>query len=259
MSIDILAFAPHPDDAEICCGGLLLKAARRGQSTAVIDLTRGEMSSRGDLETRAQETAAASQKLELTVRENLNLPDAHLGSSQSDSEQTQLSAVVSAIRRHRPKLVLAPYWQARHPDHWEGSNLVTKAAFLANVAKFDQRTGEGRYAVSQVLYYQMRYQFRPSFIVDISDVVETQMAAVRCYQTQFGLKIEAHQGEQLSTLLTSPLHFSAVDARQRSYGAMIGVSHGEPYLTRNIVRVDDPLKHFTENPTDGTLFFPEQS
>lgn len=265
FGIDILAFAPHPDDAEICCGGLLMKMANTGYRSGIIDFTRGEMSSRGDLATRADETGNASKILKLHLRENLEFPDGHVGVQSSHSTvEMQLQKVVATFRRLRPQILLIPYQHERHPDHIMTNELLLKAVFFAGVRKFADGTKSPEpFTPRQVLFYQMRYQFRPSFIVDISDVAVQKAAAIRCYRSQLGLDDPSpssgnSQGTQtVKTLLSSELTLDTFDARDRYYGAMIGASHGEPYLTRNIIAIKDPIEHFRTNFSAESLLFPE--
>ena len=243
MSIHALAFGPHPDDVEICCGGLLIKLAEAGHKTAIADLTQGEMGTQGTVETRKAEADAAAKILGLSHRENLALPDGGI-----KDEPEQIAKVVEVIRRLKPEVILAPYWQGRHPDHVEGSNLITKSVFYAGLKNF-QAKGEA-FTTNQVLYYQMRYSFRPSFITDITGLAEKKMQAIQCYQSQV-----TRDGSGPQTLISFPLSLSSIDARDRYYGAMIGCMHAEPYLTRQIPRIDDPINHFRESPTKNALLY----
>jgi bacillithiol biosynthesis deacetylase BshB1 len=245
-ALDLLAFGPHPDDVELFCGGLLADAARRGHRAGVVDLTRGEMASRGTPETRAAETEAASRELGLAHRENLGLPDAGVR-----VDDASVALVVEALRRLRPEIVVAPYWSERHPDHEAASALVTRALFLAGLRKF----GEGEpHAPRQVLYYPMRHLAEPSFVVDTTGVHARKMAAVRCY----GSQVLAQAGAP-ATLVGSALSLSSLEARDAFYGAQIGVAFGEPYVVRETLGLADPLDHFRRNHFGGKpLYFPER-
>ena len=247
---DAVAFAAHPDDAELSCGGLLAKLSRAGRSVGIVDLTRGELSSRGDLTTRALETERASTVLGLKLRENLALPDGGV----SAESQEQLKLVVAAIRRTRPELLLVPYYD-RHPDHGSACDLVTKAVFFASLVKFDDGQGGVRHLPRQVLYYQMRYAFEPSFVVDISDVHALKVEAGKCYASQLGLDSDI-KPNQAPTLISSPLTLSSLEARDRYFGAMIGVNYAEGFKVRNVLKIDDPISHFRENSNSESLFFP---
>lgn len=234
--VDVLAFGPHPDDVEIFCGGTLIRMADLGHSTAVIDLTRGEMASKGTPEERAAEAAAASEILGVRIRENLELPDTGL----DPHDRIQLEAVVGAIRKHRPEILLVPWIEERHPDHVAAAELITRAAYLASVRRF--APGLERFVPRQLLYYQLRYRMTPSFVVDISTAAERKMAAIACYRSQVVRK----PGE-VPTLLSSSAALQAIDARDRATGALIGVSHGEALRAPNVPGLVDPVRHFRDN------------
>ncbi len=256
FTTDIVVFAAHPDDAEIWCGGLLAKAASFGQKTGVIDLTQGELSTGGDLETRKEETKKASIVLGLTFRENLGFPDGQISYGEPQGTGiSQLRAAVEILRIKRPEIVLIPFSQERHPDHVACSDLITRAVFFSGVKKFEGLTKAEKFTPRQIIYYQMRYEFRPSFVVDISAVHETKMRAIRCYQSQLYRK-DLKPAEQ--TLLNSQLAGEAIEVRDRYYGAMIGASHGEAYLIKNVLPMSDPLLHFQKNALSQPLIYPVQ-
>ena len=254
--VAILAVAPHPDDAEMFCSGLLLTAADRGQKTGILDLTRGEMSSNGTLESRAAETAQASAVLGLHYRENLHLPDAWLHpyagyeAPPQERPQTPLARVVEAIRRLRPEILLLPWSEDRHPDHVAGSELATKAVFFAGLRTFETSPPSERFSPRQVLYYPLRYAFRPSFVVDISGVFERKKQAILCYQSQF-----QRSPAQIATLINSPLALEAIEARDRYYGAQIGRIAGEAYFCSATLCVSDPVGFFRQESAGSPHFF----
>jgi N-acetylglucosamine malate deacetylase 1 len=259
--IDLLAFGPHPDDVELFCGGLLACAAARGQRTGIIDITRGERSTRGDPDTRAREAAAAAQTLGVSLRECLALPDGWLspgaGFDLADDERSRaapVSRVVEVLRRLRPELVLVPWERERHPDHEAASALLTRALFFAGVVRFETEPSHAPFTPRQVLYYPMRYQAAATFVVDVSAVYELKSAAIARYESQV-----AHRQDAPFTLVGSPLSLSSLEARDRYYGAHIGVSHGEPYITRETMGLKDPLAHFRENPFARPLLFGERA
>lgn len=259
--LDVLAFGPHPDDVELFCGGLLARMADRGYRTGVVDLTRGEKSSRGTPETRAAETDAASRVLGLAHRENLGLPDAWLdpwaGFEAADEDErarrAAVARVVEVLRRLRPEIVVAPWERERHPDHEAASALVTRALFFAGVRKFETAPPRPAFSPRQVLYYPMRHLAEPSFVVDVSAVYDRKTAAVQCYASQVRPRADAPE-----TLVGSPLSLSSLEARDRFYGARIGVSHGEPYIVRETLGLADPVDHFRRNAFARPLFFPER-
>lgn len=254
-AVDILAFSPHPDDAELYCGGLLLRMKDLGYNTAVVDLSRGELSSQGTESRRREEARQAELLLGLALRENLGFPDGALGGETAlPNGGSQLEALVDVLRRLRPEIVLLPYWQERHPDHTAASRLLARAVFLAGVHKFASAKNYSPFKPRQVLYYQMRFAFRPSFLVDISDFLEQKRAVIGCYRSQ----IERDPRLPLPTLISSPGNLAALEARDRYYGAMIGVSAAEPYLMQNVLSIRDPLAFFRENPCDESFVFPEE-
>jgi bacillithiol biosynthesis deacetylase BshB1 len=256
--LDVLAFGPHPDDVELFCGGLLARMAGQGYRTGIVDLTRGEKSSRGTPETRALETEAASRELGLSLRENLGLPDGWVspwaGFEAPEAERASRSAVarvVEVLRRLRPELVVVPWEEERHPDHEAASALVTRALFFAGVRKFEAEPPGAPFTPRQVLYYPLRHLAEPSFVVDVSSVYARKLAAVHCYASQVQPRPDAPP-----TLVGSPLSLSSLQARDAFYGARVGVTHGEPYVVRETLGLADPLDHFRRNSFARPLFFP---
>jgi bacillithiol biosynthesis deacetylase BshB1 len=237
MTLDLLAIAPHPDDVELHCGGLMLKMAGRGYATGIVDLTRGEMSTRGTVEDRAQEAAAAAKMLGLSARETLGLPDSRIEPTYDNK-----LAVIRAIRTYRPRLILAPHAVARHPDHTAASTLVQDAAFLAGLAKID--TGQPAHRPAQIVYYLTHYRFRepaPSFVVDISEVFQQKLAVIRTYRTQF---FNPASNEPV-TFISRPEFLEELEAQSRYYGTLISVRYGEPFVVKGYLAVDDPVAYFT--------------
>jgi bacillithiol biosynthesis deacetylase BshB1 len=214
--VDVLAVGAHPDDAEMGCGGALLVAAARGHRTGILDLTDGEASTRGHPEVRARERDHATKILGVEVREGLGLHDGSVGAA---LEEHRLS-LVKAIRQLRPKIVLAPYPEDRHPDHAAAGRLAREACFFAGV----RRIGEGDpHRVGRLYHYMAHQPFTPSFVLDISDVWERKMEAVRAYASQFG------DAGPPATELRGRRFAELLDARASVHGAMIGVQRGEPF------------------------------
>lgn len=241
MSLDILAIAAHPDDAELGCGGSLLLATRKGLSVAISDLTAGEMSSRGTVASRQVEATNAAHILGIKERRNLGLPDSKIGENSAHS----LSALIQLIRETRPRIVLAPYWEDRHPDHEATGRLVKEACFFAGVAK----VGEGEpYRPTRLYFYMISYPFTPAFVLDISDVWERKMEAIKAYQSQF----ESSENG-IKTAISDPGFLKLVEARAVWFGAMIGAAYGEPYYMPGPVPVAE-LPDLTTSPvSDKTL------
>jgi bacillithiol biosynthesis deacetylase BshB1 len=201
----------------------------------VIDLSRGELATNGTVDERALEAAAAAEVLGLAVRENLGLPDGGLLADDPD----QLAALVSAIRRHRPGLLLAPWVEARHPDHAATGHLAKKAVFFAGLRKYRPELGEP-FRPRRLLAYPERQDGAPELVVDVSEVYERKLAALACHRSQFG-------GPE-STILTRSLGIEALAVRDRYWGGTIGVRHGEPYLLGGPVPISDPVAHFAAHP-----------
>lgn len=229
MSVDILAIAAHRDDVELTCGGTLLTAATRGRRTAIIDLTSGEAGTRGSAELRAREAECAAQVLGVTARENLGFPDAAL----VNTPETRVQVAV-AIRRLRPRVVIAPAPFGRHPDHRIASELVRDACFIAGLAKVEPRVAAHRpFKVVHSLTYR-EDAVKPTFIVDISDVFERKLEAIRCYASQF--EGVTHAGEVYPN--GDPL-LDIVRHQAAHYGSQIRTRYGEPFFTHETMRVDD--------------------
>jgi N-acetylglucosamine malate deacetylase 1 len=232
--VDVLAFGPHPDDVEIFCGGTLIRLVDLGHSVGVVDLTRGERASNGTPEERAREASAAARVMGLAFRENLGLPDT--GLMASDPEQ--LRRVVDCLRRLRPEIVLVPWLEERHPDHVAAGELLTRAVYFAGVRGYAPDTE--RHVPRQMLYYALRHRMTPSFVVDTSAAAERKRQAIACYGSQVAGAVP--------TLLASSRALEALDARDRYFGSMIGVSHGEALRSPNVPGLVDPVRHFRENP-----------
>jgi bacillithiol biosynthesis deacetylase BshB1 len=226
MIVDILAFGAHPDDVEMTAGGGMLKMKAEGFRTGIVDLTKGELSTRGSLELREKETSAASALLQLDARENLDLGDGLFAEGQKE-----LLAIISAIRRYQPKIILAPYPKDRHPDHERCSRLVRNANFYAGLAKYP---AEGLpHRAKQIYYYMANSEFKPSFILDISDYFEGKLELFEAYGSQFYKK---NQTNEAATPISRPEFLEYIKARARFYGEQSGVLYGEPYFIEGLPR-----------------------
>ena len=229
QSLDILAIAAHRDDVELTCGGTLIKAAARGQRTAIIDLTQGEMGTRGSAQLRAQEASQAAEILGVAARENAGLPDAGIENTPETRRQ-----IASLIRKFRPRVVIAPAPRGRHPDHRVAAELIRDACFLAGLAKIDPGTAPHRPTkVIHCLTYRQDFE-KPTFVVDISAEFERKMQAVRCYGSQFDGATQAGEvyptGESL---------YDVIRHHASHYGSLIRTQYGEPFFTYETMRVDD--------------------
>lgn len=228
--LDLLAIAAHRDDAELTCGGTLIRAVDAGHAVGVLDLTQGEMGTRGSAELRAAEAAAAALVMGLSVRENLGLPDAGI---RNDDDTRAL--LVQMLRRLRPRVVIAPAPRGRHPDHRRATELIRDACFLAGLTKYAPSDAPAYrpFKLLHVVTYR-EDAGKPSFVVDISDQFDRKMAAVRCYGSQFDGAIQAGEvfpnGESL---------YDVVMHQAAHYGTLIRARYGEPFFTDETMRVDD--------------------
>lgn len=228
--VDLLAIAAHRDDVELTCGGTVAKAARTGR-VGILDLTQGETGTRGDAETRAAEARDAARVLGAQVRLNAGLPDAHL-----HNDDASRKIVVECLRRTRPRTVILPFPVGRHPDHRVASELARDACYLAGLRKYPA-AGEPHRPFK--ILYALAYRedpVKPTFVVDISDVFDVKMQAIRCYASQF-------EGAQAAGEIfpTGQDLFDLIRVQSAHYGSLIRRPYGEPFFTHETVAVDDVL------------------
>ncbi len=227
MKLHILAILTHPDDAELGCGGTLIKHARMGEKVGILDLTRGELGTRGTPETRLAEAAEAARIMGLAVRENAGIRD---GFFRNDEEHQRL--LLTYIRRWQPDIVITNAPEDRHPDHGRGAALVSDACFLSGLAKIETEW-EGQkqkaWRPKRVLHLIQDRTLEPDFIVDISDEIETKMEAVRAYKTQFH---DPNSGEPQTYIATSSF-LEDIVSRDRLWGKRIGTRAGEGFISKN--------------------------
>lgn len=219
--LDVLVFAPHPDDAELGAGGAIAKAVEQGLTVGIIDLTAGEMGTLGTKIIRIKEAEESAKFLGVKLRENLGLPDGYIG---LDISQEDIFAVAKKIREYQPKIVLAPFWDDRHPDHVASSRIITKAAHYAKLKKFKFEFPEHK--IKQLVYYELNSQFTPSYIMDISNVFEKKKKAIMFHKSQFKKFSKEY--------LPFP-----VEERCLYYGSQIGVSHGEAFMIQGPVKINN--------------------
>jgi N-acetylglucosamine malate deacetylase 1 len=234
INLDVLAAAAHPDDIELTCGGTLIKMVKKGYKVGILDLTRGEMGTRGTPERRLQEAEEAARIMGLTMRENAGLPDGRLESNW----ETKLT-LIRALRTFRPKLWIIPCTEDRHPDHAAVGKAGLDAAFLAGLRKID--TGQEPFRPTWTLHYFCRWDDKISFVVDVSDVFETRLKAIQAYRSQF----DAELGEP-NTYISRPQFLERIISRAKFFGSKIEADYGEPFLSREMLRVEDPVAFLTD-------------
>lgn len=236
LGLDVLAIAAHPDDVELSAGGTLINLARMGYKTGALDLTRGESGTRGTPEIRAAEAERAAQLLGLSVRENLDLGDARIWVD----EESRVK-LVRVLRRLRPRVVFTQFWEDPHPDHAHGSRLVREACHVSGLAKYDQESGQERWRPSRVAYFLFPRTVAPSFIVDISAASERKWEAIRAHGSQFFNP----QATEAQSRVSTQFFLNEIEARDRYFGAMIGVERGEAFFVREALNIDDPVALLT--------------
>ncbi|MBI2840427.1 MAG: bacillithiol biosynthesis deacetylase BshB1 [Acidobacteria bacterium] len=219
--VDVLVFSPHPDDAEMGCGGTIAALIGEGRSVAVCYLTRGEMGTRGDAETRAAETREAMKILGVGAYVYADIPDAHVFNDAHNRE-----TVVRMIRQFQPRLILAPYHLTLHPDHVQTTALVNDAAYLSGLLKID--TGQPRHRPARIMYYPLHPKFDPTLVVDISSTFKQKMDAIRAYRSQFH---DPSRPDMPQTLLSAQDFLDRLEAQARHFGSLIGRSYGEGFRT----------------------------
>jgi bacillithiol biosynthesis deacetylase BshB1 len=256
LALDILAIAAHRDDVEQTCGGTLLKMAEAGRRTGILDLTRGEMGTRGSMEERAAEAAEAAKILRVAWREALDIPDGRVENTWANRLK-----VARVIRQTRPRVVILPYWKGRHPDHYTASKLGYEACFLAGLAKLDvdEALSNQHSAFSQVasavasvvagekqdaklaphrpfkiIYATLYYDIRPTFVVDITDQFEARFESLMAYKTQFS---DQEAGKDIFPARDEIR--ARIDAMARFYGMLAGVTYAEPFLQKEVGLVED--------------------
>jgi bacillithiol biosynthesis deacetylase BshB1 len=225
--VDLLAIAAHPDDVEQTCGGAMLRMAEAGYRTGIVDLTAGDMGTRGSPETRVAESLVAAGILKVSHRENLHFPDARLENSLAGRMTLALR-----IRELRPRTVILPYWEGRHPDHYRASEIGYEACFLAGLKKIDQATEPHR--PHKIIYASLYANVTPSFVVDITQYFDRRMESLLAYRSQYGSESEG------ATLFPDESEIrERLAAMARFYGNLIGVRYGEPYVVKETMRIDD--------------------
>jgi bacillithiol biosynthesis deacetylase BshB1 len=237
IQLDVLAIFSHPDDAELAMAGTLLKLKSRGHCVGVLDMTRGEMGTRGTPEIRAQESLEAARVMGLDARINLEQRDGHI----VVSEETR-RVVVRALRKHRPAVVFTSHWDDPHPDHAATARIVREAARLATMRRYDEPAGLDAIKMPAVAHAVYSRLVVPSFIVDVSDFAEGKAKAIRAYASQF----YRPESPEPTTRISEQNFLQQLDDSTRYYGSLIGVAAGEAFYVREALNVDDPFALLTQ-------------
>jgi N-acetylglucosamine malate deacetylase 1 len=227
--LDVLAIAAHRDDVEQTCGGTLLKMGEMGYRTGILDLTRGEMGTRGTADDRAREAAEAARILKAGFREALDIPDGRVENTWDNRLK-----VARVIRRTEPRVVILPYWQGRHPDHYTASTLGYEACFMAGLGKLETKEDGGPHRPFKIVYASLYMDIRPTFVVDISEQFEARVASLFAYQSQY---TDQQTGSGLFPQQQEIRE--RVEAMARYYGLLAGVKYAEPFIQKEVGLVDD--------------------
>ncbi len=218
--LDIVALSPHPDDVELCCGGLIAKMSEKGYRVGIIDLTKGELGTEGTAEIRMQEAAEAAKILGVQIRENMDFGDCKLSSGFDEARR-----LADVVRQYKPSVLIAPYGDEHHPDHAVSRELTDKAVFFAKLGKM--QTGHEAHRVRIVAYYMLHKSFDPSFVVDVTENYGKKLKAIKAYKSQMALMLG------VEGLLKS------IEVRDKFYGSKVGVKHGEPFFCDIPLKIDD--------------------
>jgi len=236
IELDTLAIFSHPDDAELSVAGTLLKLKSLGYRTGVVDMTRGEMGTRGTPDLRAMEALEAARVMNLDVRINLEHPDGHVWPNEESRK-----AVVRIIRRYRPRVLMTTHWDDPHPDHANTCRIVREAARLATMARYDAEAGQQPAKMPALMHSIYSRLIIPSFIVDVSDFAEEKMTAIKAHASQF----YSVESTEPVTRISAPGFLEEIELRMRFYGSMIGVNAGEAFYVREALNVEDPVSLLT--------------
>ncbi|ASU33302.1 bacillithiol biosynthesis deacetylase BshB1 [Mucilaginibacter xinganensis] len=234
LKLDILVLSVHPDDAELGCAGTLLKHHAMGKKTGIVDLTRGELGTRGSAEIRDQEAAESGRILGLAVRENIGIPDGFF----ENTKEYQLK-IIEVIRKYQPEILITNAYHDRHPDHGRANKLVEESAFLAGLRKIETSfNGELQHAwrPKQTLHFIQDNYIRPDILIDITNFWDTKVESIKAFGSQFFNP--DWSADEPQTYISSPDFIQIVEARAREFGKSIGVKYAEGFTSRKILGVD---------------------
>jgi len=236
MKLDILAIAAHPDDVELGCSGVLLMEKMRGKKTGVIDLTRGELGTRGNAELRALEAANAAKILRLDVRENLGMADGFFKNDEAHQRH-----LIRAIRKYKPEIVLASSKNDRHPDHGRAGDLIEEACFLSGLKKIESVDNDGtvqeNWRPKYIFHFIQDRYYTPSFVYDITAVFDIKLESIKAYSSQF--YSTEYKEDEPQTYISTPAFLGSIIGRHQMFGKMIGVEYAEGFITEKMIGIRD--------------------
>lgn len=230
MKLDLLAFGVHPDDIELSCAGSLLVEKKKGKKVGIIDMTKGELGTRGSAETRADEAAASARILNVDVRVNLEMPDAFFKNDEENQRK-----IITVLRKYRPEIILCNAIEDRHPDHGRAAELISDSCFLSGLRKIETLEGTVKQEIWKPKYvfnYIQDTYITPSFAIDISEVIEKKLEAIRAFKTQFFTG--SGNDEEPETYISTPEFLESVINRSKMFGKMIGVKYAEGFVSKKI-------------------------
>jgi N-acetylglucosamine malate deacetylase 1 len=230
MKIDLLAIGVHPDDVELSCAGTLVMEKKNGKTTGIIDLTQGELGTRGTKETRYEEAGDAAKILGIDIRENLKMADGFFENNELNQRK-----IITILRKYRPEIVLCNAIEDRHPDHGRSAALVNDAVFLSGLMKIetlDEGITQQPWRPKYLLHYIQDRYLKPDFIMDITDAMELKIASIKAYKTQF---YDPTSSDSNNTYISTPEFFDSIVARAAMFGKMIGVKYGEGFISKKAI------------------------
>ena len=233
VKVDVLAIGAHPDDVELTCGGTIIKLVKQGKKVGIIDITDGELGTRGSRETRAEEATNAGKILGVSVRESLSIPDGNIENSIDNRLR-----LVRVIRKYKPEILLFPYHTDRHPDHENAHILCRESWFASGLAKvetFEQDLRQEPHRPRNYYHYMQWFEFIPSFVVDVTEEYEQRMEAVRAFKSQF----HDPKSTERETVLSKPEFMEMIQTRLEYYGDRVNKKYGEPFFSSSLIGVDD--------------------
>ena len=235
MNLDVIIFGAHPDDAELSMGGTVAKLTNTKYEVGIVDLTRGEMGTRGSALIRKKEAEEAAKILNVKFRENLSIPDGNI-----ELRNENIKKVVKVIRKYKPAIIFAPYLNDRHPDHIDASALIKRAMFTSGLIKYkttDNKKIQDAYRPSKLFFYMQTFTFEPTFIVDITDTFQQKMKSIFAYNTQVHSPGKSKSNEP-ETFISTPEFIDYIEARAKTYGFQIGKKYGEPFFSETQIEMN---------------------